>query len=222
MLMVFSAMLLLPAVRNPALATEPQPKKFTLEQAVSRALRHNRQLRSSVLDLNSRQLALDEARDRFSVQIAPLSSINYSSAADKDGDEGHEERIIWRVGGEVSKKFRNGIRLGVAPDVAVKDTAYGAGISCSLAVPLLRGFGREVNLNTVSARKYSLSSSSRRLHRYKINTVLETVQVVYTLIRARYLVRLYADQLSPLKGHLSSCPCPCSGNMLGLLPRSSL
>ncbi|MDU9049424.1 MAG: TolC family protein [Candidatus Electrothrix sp. Rat3] len=202
MLMVFSAMFLLPAVRNPALATEPQPKKFTLEEAISRALRHNRQLRSSALDLSSRQISLDEARDRFSVQISPLSSINYSSSASKDGDEDHEDRIIWRVGGEASKKFRNGIRLGVAPSVAINDDTYGAGIGCSLEVPLLRGFGTEVNLNTVLAREYSLASSSRRLHRYKINTVLETVQAVYTLIRAQYLVKLYADQLAPLKGHL--------------------
>lgn len=202
MLMVFLTIFFFPAARNPAHATAPAPKKFTLEKAVSRALRHNRQLRSSALDLSSRHIALDEARDRFSVQIAPLSSINYSSAADKDGDEGAEKQIIWSVGGEVSKKFRNGIRLGVAPNVAINDDAYRTGIGCSLEVPLLRGFGTEVNLNTVLAREYGLASSSRRLHRYRINTVLETVQVVYALIRAQYLVTLYADQLSPLQGHL--------------------
>ncbi|MCI5121204.1 MAG: hypothetical protein D3908_08460, partial [Candidatus Electrothrix sp. AUS4] len=53
--------------------------KLTLEEAIERALQHNRQLRSSALDLNSRQVYLDEARDRFSVQISPLSSINYST-----------------------------------------------------------------------------------------------------------------------------------------------
>ncbi len=175
------------------------PKQLTLEEVISRALRHNRQLRSSALDLSSRQIYLNEARDRFSVQISPLSSINYSSS---DNEESDEEQIVWRVGGEVSKKFHNGIRLGVAPSVAIDDDAYGTGISCSLEVPLLRGFGTEVNLNTVLAREYSLASSSRRLHRYKINTVLEAVQAVYALIRAQYLINLYADQLSPLKGHL--------------------
>ncbi|MCI5168416.1 MAG: TolC family protein, partial [Candidatus Electrothrix sp. GM3_4] len=175
------------------------PKQLTLEEVISRALRHNRQLRSSALDLSSRQIYLNEARDRFSVQFSPLSSINYSSS---DNEESDEEQIVWRVGGEVSKKFQNGIQIGVAPSVEMGDDAYGAGISCSLAIPLLRGFGTDVNLNTVLAREYSLASSYRRLHRSKINTVLETVQAVYALIRAQYLVNLYKDQLSPLKGHL--------------------
>ncbi|MCI5158136.1 MAG: TolC family protein, partial [Candidatus Electrothrix sp. AUS1_2] len=169
--------------------------KLTLEEAIERALRHNRQLRSSALDLNSRQVYLDEAWEKFSVQIAPLSSINYSSAAD-------EEQVVWKVGSELSKKFTNGIQVGVTPSVAVNDETYGTGIGCSLAVPLLRGFGRDVNLNTVQAREYSLSTAARRLHQYKINAVLETVQTVYALIRAQYLVDLYREQLSPLQGHL--------------------
>lgn len=208
-LMVFSTMFFFPGAWDFATgatkiteAKDISPKQLTLEEAISRALRHNRQLRSSALDLNSRQISLDEARDRFSVQISPLSSINYSTSASKDGDEDHEDRIIWRVGGEVLKKFHNGIRLGVAPSIAIDDDTYGAGIGCSLEIPLLRGFGTDVNLNTVLAQEYSLASSSRRLHRSQINTVLETVQAVYALIRAQYLVNLYEDQLSPLKGHL--------------------
>lgn len=201
-LMVFSAMFFFPTARAIALATlatEITPKKLTLEEAITRALRHNRQLRSSALDQSSRQLYLDAARDRFSVQISPLSSINYSST---DSEESDAEQVVWRVGGEVSKKFQNGIQIGVAPSVEINDDAYGTEISCSLAIPLLRGFGTDVNLNTVLAREYSLVSSYRRLHRSKINTVLETVQAVYALIRAQYLVNLYKDQLSPLKGHL--------------------
>jgi len=202
-LMVFSAMFFFPGAwviaTETTKATKISQKQLTLEEAISRALRHNRQLRSSALDLSSRQVSLDAARDRFSVQFSPLSSINYSSSESEENDE---EQIVWRVGGEVSKKFHNGIRLGVAPSVAIDDDAYGTGISCSLEVPLLRGFGTDVNLNTVLAREYSLASSSRRLHRYKINTVLEAVQAVYALIRAQYLINLYADQLSPLKGHL--------------------
>ncbi|MGB5684493.1 MAG: hypothetical protein WBM35_01680, partial [Candidatus Electrothrix sp.] len=107
-LMVFSTMFFFPGAWDFATgatkiteAKDISPKQLTLEEAISRALRHNRQLRSSALDLNSRQISLDEARDRFSVQISPLSSINYSTSASKDGDEDHEDRIIWRVGGEV-------------------------------------------------------------------------------------------------------------------------
>ncbi|XCN73141.1 MAG: TolC family protein [Candidatus Electrothrix aestuarii] len=169
--------------------------KLTLEEAIERALQHNRQLKSSTLDLSSRQVYLDEAWDRFSVQISPLSSINYSAVSD-------EEQVVWKVGSEISKKFSNGIQVGVTPNIAVNDDSYGTGISCSLAVPLLRGYGQDVNLNTVQAREYSLHTAFRRLHRYKINTVLETVQAVYALIRAQYLVDLYTEQLSPLQGHL--------------------
>lgn len=187
------------AASYPAQAWALRQKKITLEQAVSRALRHNRQLRSSSLDLNSRQVYLDEARKKFSVRISPLSSINYSSGED---EKGSETQVVWKVGGEVSKKFPNGIRIGVKPSLALNENTYGTGISCSLAVPLLRRFGRDTHLNTVLAREYSLASSYRRQHRYKINTVLETVQAVYALIRAQYLVKLYKEQLTPLKGHL--------------------
>ncbi|MCI5132440.1 MAG: TolC family protein, partial [Candidatus Electrothrix sp. EH2] len=180
-------------------AAKPPRKKITLEQAVSRALRHNRQLRSNALDLNSRQISLDNARKNFSVQVSPLSSINYSSGQD---EKEHQKQVVWKVGGEVSKKFPNGIRIGVKPALTLNQDTYGTGISCSLAVPLLRRFGRDTHLNTVLAREYSLASSYRRQHRYKINTVLATVQAVYALIRAQYLVKLYEEQLTPLKGHL--------------------
>lgn len=70
--------------------------KLTLEKAIERALQHNRQLKSSTLDLSSRQVYLDEAWDRFSVQISPLSSINYSAVSD-------EEQVVWKVGSEISK-----------------------------------------------------------------------------------------------------------------------
>lgn len=196
--MVFPVVFLFPTTRTIA-REAPPPTELTLEEAINRALRYNRQLRNSALDLSSNQIYLNEARDRFSVQFTPISSINYSSTDDEENDE---EQVVWRVGGEVSKKFPNGIQIGVAPSVEIDDDAYGTGISCSLAMPLLRGFGRDTTLNTVLARKHSLATSSRRLHRSKINTVLETVQAVYTLIRAQYLVNLYADQLPPLKGHL--------------------
>ncbi|MCI5137772.1 MAG: hypothetical protein D3922_05005, partial [Candidatus Electrothrix sp. AR1] len=100
--MVFSAMFFFPTARalptfatRTTLAAEATPKQLTLEEAISRALRHNRQLRNSALDLSSRQTYLDAARDRFSVQISPLSSINYSSSESEESDE---EQLVWRVG----------------------------------------------------------------------------------------------------------------------------
>lgn len=174
-----------------------EPIHITLETAVARALRYNRNLIGDALDRDNSRLSMDAAQDAFDIKVSPLSSINYTSNPE-------EEQSIWRVGGLVSKKFTSGVVLNLEPSVEREDDDYGAGIGFSLAMPLIRGLGKDINMDSVYAGEYALASSDRTFHQKKVNTILNTVTTVYTLIREQHLVTLYTEELNHLKGHLKS------------------
>lgn len=178
-------------------SADSDPILITLETAIARALQYNRHLINNRLDVDISQLNMGAATDVFDIKVSPLSSINYTSAAD-------EEQQIWRVGGLVSKKFTSGIILNLEPSIEKADDEYGAGVGFSLIMPLIRGFGTDINLDSIHANKYSLASANRTFHQHKVNTILETVSTVYSLIREQNLVSLYTEQLRNLKGHLKS------------------
>ena len=145
----------------PSLGTASNaPIHLPLETAIARSLRYNRDLRNDTLDLDNSQLNMDAAQDVFDIKVSPLSSINYTSNPD-------EEQNVWRVGGLISKKFKNGIILNLEPSMEKGDEDYQAGVGFSLAIPLIRGLGTDINLDNVYANEYALSSSSRTLHQKK-------------------------------------------------------
>ncbi|AGF79252.1 outer membrane protein [Desulfocapsa sulfexigens DSM 10523] len=174
-----------------------EPVRLTLETAVARALRYNRNLISDTLDLDNSRLNMEAAQNTFDIKVNPLSSINYTSNPE-------EEQSIWRVGGLISKKFTSGVILNLEPSIEKETDEYGAGVGFSLAIPLIRGLGKDINLDSVYASEYALASSDRTLHQKKVNTILNTVTTVYTLIREQHLVSLYTEQLKHLKVHLKS------------------
>lgn len=176
-------------------AAEEEVLSLTLDTAIARAIKYNRQLKSTALNLDSGRLNLALAEDDFDIKIRPLSNINYSSVSG-------EEQTIWTVGGRVSKKFSSGMNLTLEPSVDKVSEDYEGGIGFSLAVPLLRGRGEDVSLSGIYAGEYTLRSSYRSLHRQQVNTVLDTVNTVYDLIREQELADLYREQLEVLTGHL--------------------
>jgi outer membrane protein TolC len=168
---------------------------LTLEEAVARALTYNRHMQRSMLDLDSSTLGLEAAQDVFDVKVNPLSSINYTAAE-------NAEQTVWRVGGEVAKRFPTGFDLSLEPSVEHSSDEYGAGVGFSLSVPLLRGLGSDVVLSNVYAREYTLRSTHFTVHRQRINTFLDTITIAYSLVRDQMLIALYRDQLAVLEGHL--------------------
>ncbi len=169
--------------------------ELSLEKAVARALRYNRDLRVTALGVDSSRYDLRAAEADFDIRVTPLSSINYSSAT---GDQ----QTVWLLGGAIGRKFTTGIRLELRPSIDVSNEEYGAGIGFSLSVPLLRGLGRETVLDTVYSREYALRSAARALHRKRVNTMLETVDAVYSCLLDRKLEDLYQGQITLLDNHL--------------------
>ncbi|MFW2367177.1 MAG: TolC family protein [Desulforhopalus sp.] len=192
---VFSTFFLVFYCTQIGLANEPT--NLSLDSIVSRALRYNRNLKSTSLDLSDSKITLQTAKDVFDIKVDPLSSINYSSSEDED-------ETVWQIGGEIKKKFKTGIDVKLLPSVEKGNEEYESGLGFSLAVPLLRGLGRDIALDNVFTQEYGLDASYRSLHRQRVNTMLETVSEVYSLIEEQELVNLYEDQLKALKWHLQS------------------
>jgi outer membrane protein TolC len=112
------------------------------------------------------------------------------------------------IGGGISleKEFGLGPRASVRPtiersEIESQEKNYYGRTGFSLDVPLLRGFGKTVNLDSVRSSEYSVRSAERSLYLSKVNTVVDTVSAVYNVMEQRELVRLYDSQVQRLQGH---------------------
>ncbi len=168
---------------------------LTLDEIVTIALQYNRNIKDREFAVKSNRLSLGASRNIFDIKIKPLSSINYSS-------ENEEEVTVWQAGGSVSKIFQTGITVDLKPSIAKGDSEYDMGVGFSLAVPLLRGFGSDVVLNNIYSSEFALIKSARTLHRQRVNTMLETIATVYSLVKEQQLIDLYNNQIKQLKNHL--------------------
>lgn len=174
-------------------AQEASP--LTLADVIDLALRDNRSLISSSYGVEGQELSVEVARSEFEWKLFPQAT---AGATD-------ETR---RIGGGVAveKKFTTGPVANISPEVFrnydgddVED--YGSQLGVSLAIPLLRGAGSDINLSGVRAAQYSLRTAKRSHYLVKVNTVLEAVAAVYNIVQQRELVNLYQKQTERFQGH---------------------
>jgi outer membrane protein TolC len=175
-------------------AQEPAPV-LTLKQVVEMALETNRSLIGGQYGVDSRQLALDGARSEFEWKLIPGAD----ASVDDDG------RQIG-AGVAIEKKFTPGLSAILNPRLTntrydSDDDGFDGEVNLMLTVPLLRGFGSEVNLNGVRTAEYSLRSARRSHDLARVNIVLATVRAVYDIVQQRELVALYQDQTDRFRRH---------------------
>ena len=162
---------------------------LTLEEAINLALKANRSLLGSAYSLESRKFSLSLAKSEFELKIVPSTSVAF---ADGDKDVG--------AGVSLEKKSTFGTKASISPGIGRSDDEYTGEIGLSLDLPLLRGFGKEVNLDTVKASQFSLRTAERSFYLTKVNIVLDTVSAVYDIIKQRKLVGLFDYQAEQLRG----------------------
>jgi outer membrane protein len=172
-------------------ANKPIRTMFTLEQAIDLALKANRLLLGSSYSLESQHLYLNSTKSEFDLKIAPSTEAGFSD----------DEKNI-SAGVSLEKRFDFGARVSIFPRVGRSDDEYTGEIGLSLDMPLLKGFGKDVNLDSVRSSEYSLRTAQRALYSTKVSTVLNTVFAVYNIIEQRELVQLYKSQVERLKGHV--------------------
>jgi outer membrane protein TolC len=168
---------------------------LTLADVINLALQVNRRLISSGYGVESQQFSLDAARSEFEWKLFPKAM----AAASDDSR---------RLGGgmTVAKKFAPGPVASLSPEITRNyddgdDEAYGSQLNISLTVPLLRGFGSQINRNNVEAAQYSLRAVRRSHYLVKVSTVLEAVAAVYSIVQQRELVDLYQEQVERFRSH---------------------
>jgi len=168
---------------------------LTLDEAIHRALSANRTIRNTALGLESQKLSIESALSEFELKIAPSASAGVTDGEKKIG-----------TGISLGKKNQYGIKALIIPSINKNDVEkdfYGE-VAFSLAIPLIRNFGKAINLDTLHRSQFSLRSAERSFYTTQVNIVVDTVSAVYNVIKQYKLVELYEQQVDRLKGHVES------------------
>ena len=170
---------------------------LNLEEAINLALQANRNISMSRFSVESRQLSLNSAQSEFALKFVPAANLDLSG-----GDSESDQSVS--LGLSLRKKLESGTYVSVSPAITRADSQYDSEITFSLAQPLLRGFGKEVNLDSLRSAEYSSRAADRSFYITRINTVLETVSTVYQVILQKELIRLNESLVSRLRSYVEA------------------
>jgi len=167
--------------------------RLTLEEAVSLALRSNRNLGLAANSVQSSELSLQGARSAFDFKYRPTGNIG---AADGEA--------LMGAGMAFEKRLYSGSRLGVTPLVSRSGESTHALVDLSVQIPLLQGRGEMVNRDAIDQSAFSLRSSGRGLHLSRVDTVMQTVSAIYGIIEQRKVIALLEVQVREMEIHVET------------------
>jgi outer membrane protein len=164
---------LLVACAAAAFAEEP----IRIEDAIDLALKQNRDLQVTALNLESQVLSVKSARSDFSISIKPGGNAN--SSVDSDSFE---------YGGNVSKKTTWGTTAEVDGRWSKSRAADGTNLyrgtaRFELRQPLLRQFGPLVNREPVTRAESAVTAARREVELRKNDLVVQVVESYEELFR---------------------------------------
>lgn len=181
---------------EPSVVSGEDELVLNLSQVIERARYANRYLLQNALLVQNNRYSLQSAESEFDWKIRPVANLGLSKS------ENSTEQATG-VSGEISKKSSLGIETAFLPSVAyVKDDGTSSGVGVSLSIPLFRGFGKEVNFDSVYAADFALESSIRNVYLAEVEKIVETVSLAYELVRQQKLVDLYSVQDKRLQKHV--------------------
>ncbi len=152
---------------------------LSLEEAVSLALRNNRDIQGVYLNRRRDVLFLEQAEDQFQPDLTIEASPNWRNANGTSGELSSSVSARLPTGGEISLSWIN----------ALSDGTGTATLSGELTQPLLRGGG--LNANLADLRRARLDFDSSKLS--MLQTVSETVTAVISAHRALNLAQVEID-----------------------------
>jgi len=163
---------------------------LTLNQSINLALQANRGLITSNFGLDSQTLTLHSSESAFDFTAVPQFNAGVTDSQRRAG-----------AGIAFQKRFNTGIETSIIPRIVKVEDEYSGEAGVSLKVPLLKGYGRDVNLDSVQGSRFSVRSSERFLFSAKVNVVVDTVSAVYAIIRQEELVDFYTIQAEKMEAH---------------------
>jgi len=162
------------AITRPLMAQEPL--RLDLESAIVRAFDRNRELVVASYAVDSRSLAVENARSKFDIAVVP-------QIVTEIGDQGQSS-----YGVELSKRLAWGTTLRVGAQKrdgspAIQTDDQRSRIQVELEQPIFRNFGRLVNREQVVQASNNLKSARRRLEMQKADLIIELVDAFEEIIR---------------------------------------
>jgi outer membrane protein TolC len=161
---------------------EASPDKavvLSLEEAVSLALRNNRDIEGVYLNRRRDALFLEQAEDQFRPDLTIEASPNWRHAEGTSGELSSSLSTSLPTGGEISMSWVN----------ALSEQAGTATFSGELTQPLLRGGGLDANLAGLRGARLNFDSSKLAM----LQTVSATVTQVISAHRALNLAQIEID-----------------------------
>lgn len=199
--LIISVFIILPIRTNGGINKDQVPvvKKsgiltLSLNKAINLALQANRNIITSQYNAEGKQFSLLSAQSDFELKIVPAASVGVGGGGSESGNDVN-------AGFSFQKKFEAGTRLSVGPNVNKSNGEYSTAMGLSVEQPILRGFGKDVNLDGIKSVDFSIQSSYRNIYQTKVNTVLETVAAFYEAVRQRETAGLYKSMGMRLSSH---------------------
>lgn len=171
---------------------------LSLSQVIERVRVANRQIIQTGLLVESGRVNLQSAQADFDWKVKPVANVGISGS-------NQTTKQASGIGGSVSKKSELGIETSFSPSIAyVDDKGMSSGVGVSLSVPLFGGFGKDVNFDQIYAADYALQNTKRTFHLAEVEKVLETIDLVYEIIRQQTQVETFIGQESRLQTHVTT------------------
>ncbi len=166
---------------------------LTLRQVIEIALKNNRSLERSRLNLASSKLNVQLQNEDFEIKIIPATSVNYNSSEDQ----------YLSAGVKIFKKTKVGISGSITPRYESNGDIDRSSVSFLLNVPLLRGLGKDYTLDGVYSSLYGFETARRTHYKQQDNLVIDTISTVYGVINLQKQIDLLHTQINGLKIHIS-------------------
>jgi outer membrane protein len=176
----------------------PAGMVLNIEQAISMALRQNRDIANSEYSAESRRYTIDASKALFDLQLIPTGGASLNGGGPGDYD-------YYASGISLQKKMEYGTTVSIGPQVTrstwQSGPYYTADMGITLTQPLLRGRGKEVTTDGIRTANTAYKTSLRNVYQTKVNIVLETVSAFYDAVRQKELLQLYEKMGLRLKDH---------------------
>lgn len=171
---------------------------LTLESAINRALKSNRQFIGALESLQKSQLNLEIAESEFDLKITPNADGGWAGGSNlKHGPKAG-------IGVSLYKKFTQGTRISFAPSLQKRGQHFHTDLNTTITQPLLRGFGKEFTLSGLRGAEFSLRSTIRSLYTAEIGLILKTINALYEVVRSEEFLKLYKESYDRLQGYYNA------------------
>jgi len=177
-----------------------QPEKIilTLEDAISMALKQNRDIANSQYDAELQRYSVESAHSLFDLKLIPAGGVTLNGGNYSNYDHAS-------TGIQLQKKLIYGTSVSVGPQITRLSREsirqYTTDLGVTVTQPLLRGMGREITTDGLQTANAAHKTSQRNLYQTKVNTALETISAFYDAVRQMEMLDLYKKMRERLEGH---------------------